>query len=162
MKKIIILFIILIATDGFACSCIKLSNNFKENIASEFKSSVVIFYGKVIQKKIYKAQETDDYISNSDIIFYTFEISKVYKGEITQKRIIIKSNNDGRSCGYPFEVNKKYLVYSNYYGVNQANVSKNDLFTSICHRTNLMKNVKSKELRLLKRHSKKRKKRLDT
>lgn len=160
MKKFLIPLLILISFKSLACSCIKTNDTFKEKIKKEFNASVAIFYGKVVKKKIYKA--SNDELSNADIVFYTIEIGKVYKGEISKKRIIIKSNLGNQACGYTFKLNKTYLVYSNYYGINQENVVKDDLFTSICHRTNLLKKVRKKELRLLKRHSKKRKQRLNT
>lgn len=160
MKKTITILLFLISIQSFACSCIKTNDSFKEKISKEFKSSIAIFYGKVIKKRTYKTNQ--DYLSSADIIFYTFEIVKVYKGEISKKRIIIKSNRGNQACGYSFKLNQKYLVYANYYGIDQENVAKDDLFTSICHRTNLLKKVRKKELRLLKRHSKKRKQRLNT
>lgn len=160
MKKVIILLLFFTTTKGIACSCIGDKSSFKEKIEKEFNSSIAIFYGKVIKKKTYKTNQ--DYLSSADIIFYTFEVTKVYKGNITKKRIVIKSNRGSDACGYSFKINQKYLVYTNFYGIDQDNVAKDDLFTSICHRTNLLKKVRKKELRLLKRHSKKRKQQLNT
>lgn len=158
MKKNLLLILLISSINTFACSCIKRSESLKSNINREFKSSIAIFKGKVINKKIYRVNEK--FLSSGDIIAYTFLISKIYKGEIFKKEIVIKSNRGSESCGYIFKLNKNYLVYSNFYGIDTENTNKNDLFTSICHRTDLLKNVKRKELRLLKKLHKKRKKNL--
>lgn len=153
MKKLIFLLLIAVTFESVACTCIQRDESLKKKINREFKSAVGIFYGKVIRIKDYKSNNT--YVSSSDVIAYTFEVTKIYKGAITKREITIKSNRGSEGCGFNFKLNNNYLVYTSYYGIDDENVSKNDLFTSICHRTKLLKKVKKKELRILKRLSKK-------
>ncbi|WGH74142.1 hypothetical protein P8625_08405 [Tenacibaculum tangerinum] len=150
MKKITLLFIFLVSSlSMYPCTCIETKESLKEKVKKEYISSKAIFYGKVVDIKEHKNSEEFD--SGSDIISYTFEVTRVLKGNISKEKVTVKSHRSSSACGFVFSLNKKYLVYSNHYGIDSKNVSKNDLFTSLCHRTTSFKKLKRKELRLLKK-----------
>lgn len=99
---------------GSACSCIIPGTPLEER-----DSSSLVFSGKVT-----KIESVGD--MQKEI---TFRISETFKGEIASE-IKLKTAKDSAACGYEFENNRDYLVYT--YG------EMNDLSVNICSRTALL------------------------
>lgn len=93
----------------FACECHQ-RNDFEQ----EFGFSKAVFVGEVV--------EIDN--SKPDAIV-TFRVKKIWKGSKSET-IVVRTNNQGKSCGYVFRQGEKYLVYAHNDGA---------LRTSICTRT---------------------------
>ena len=106
----------------FACECRK-RNDFEQ----EFSFSQSVFVGEVV--------EIDN--SKPDAII-TFRVETIWKGAKTT-RIIVRTNNQGKACGYIFKHGEKYLVYAYDDGA---------LRTSICTRTAEIK-LTAKDLKKL-------------
>ncbi|MDQ4123149.1 MAG: hypothetical protein M3209_17065 [Acidobacteriota bacterium] len=112
----------------FACEC-RQRNDFEQ----EFSFSKAVFVGEVV--------EIDK--STPDAVI-TFEVEKVWKGS-KSRTIAVRTNNQGKACGFNFRQGEKYLIYAYDDGV---------LRTSICTRTaeiksadnDLKKLAKKKEL----------------
>jgi len=93
----------------FACECHK-RNDFEQ----EFSFSKAVFVGKVVE--INK--------SKPDAIV-TFKVEKMWKG-VKSETMVVRTNNQGKACGYIFSQGERYLVYAYDEGM---------LRTSICTRT---------------------------
>jgi hypothetical protein len=94
MKWTFVIAFALNVSSSFACKC--RLHSFKEEVAS----SDQIFIGKVIRR------------NESDIVYFHFIISEVYKGDMADT-ITIKTGFGGPDCGMEFVVGKEYLVYAN-------------------------------------------------
>ena len=111
-------FIVLSASDIFACSCVPQGNESIETQVKEaYTNSTAIFVGEVVEV-IEKP--------NTFITQVKFKNVKSWKVEF-KDAISITTGRGGGDCGYNFEVGKKYLVY--------ADGDKNKLRTNICTRT---------------------------
>jgi len=106
MKKIILLFFLLITTNIVACTC------FQGKIEKRhYDSAELIIKGKVL-KITYDGQ------SNEKII--TFQVYKNYKGDLN-KIIKIRTHRDGATCGLPVNNQDKWLIFA-YKKNNNYNV----------------------------------------
>ena len=124
MKKALFFLFVLILFFSFntrevsACDCIILtSDNLRKLVEIAYKGSEAVFLGEVVE--INKSP-------GSNIVKVRFRIEKSWKN-ILQKEMLFTTGDDDGSCGYKFEVEKKYLVY--------VNGKMNDLEISICSRT---------------------------
>ena len=99
----------------FACECDK-RNGFEQ----EFDFSKAVFVGKVV--------EIDEAKPDA---FVTFRVEKIWKG-VKSKTIVVRTNNQGKACGYRFNRGESYLVYAHDDGA---------LRTSICTRTTEIKSA---------------------
>lgn len=109
------------AGDVFACTCSlpKGNKSDEQQVKESYKNSSIVFSGEVVEV-----------IKNPNSFFVTvrFEVEKTWDNKEFQKEITVSTGQEGGgSCGYAFEVGKRYLVYA--YG------QKNDLKTNICSRT---------------------------
>lgn len=139
MRKIAITFFILISSIvihsniAHACLCAELAqpDEALDQATAIFAGKVVdIVYADVSEPKgasIFKLGKRQT----------TFHVSKVWKGQ-DMNMIVITSNTS--QCGYAFQKNKEYIVYA--YG------EENNLESSICSRTKLLKNAQ-KDLQVL-------------
>jgi hypothetical protein len=91
----------------FACECPK-RNDFQR----EFEQSQSVFVGEVVE------------INNSltDTLI-TFNVERIWKGTKSE-RIVVRTRNRGKTCGYNFKEGERYLVYAD-----------EELRTSTCSRT---------------------------
>jgi hypothetical protein len=109
-----------------ACEC----ESFNESISSAIKRSSAIFAGKILKIEAYEDKEESftfkDYL-------VTFRVTKSWK-KIQEKEVKIYTTPVGTSCGYPFNPNEEYLVYT-YDGTYYP------LETSICTRTRRFKDA---------------------
>jgi hypothetical protein len=121
MKKILFslgIFGIFVLGTGkvFACSCVFLPEG-KKAVATAYKNSTVVFYGKVISI----SKNTENYY-----VTVKFKVEKSWKNQ-SKDELTIQTGQGGGDCGFPFEAGREYLVYA--YGNNTV------LETNICQRT---------------------------
>ncbi|MBI2572815.1 hypothetical protein HYV86_03070 [Candidatus Woesearchaeota archaeon] len=122
VKTLLYLFCILVTSSiALACSCIQPGSP-----QESLDQATAVFVGKVIE-----IQPPILPLSSTDPIKVTFEVSQVWKGDITQTTIV-KTAQDSASCGYLFELGQEYIVYT--YDYNQDG----DLATGLCTRTALL------------------------
>lgn len=90
--------------------------------AEELAKSTAVFAGKAINRR-----SPFSLVQRSDNPLYvTFEVSQVWKGPNWQT-LLIRTVEDGASCGYNFQKGEEYLVY--------AHGDEGDLRVSLCSRT---------------------------
>jgi hypothetical protein len=123
-------FLLLIIETTHACTCIR-----ESNVKSAFKSTDLVFTGKVISVQeiiewsdtsyAYLFYKKDSILDNYDKyklrffgdnkkLVYTIEITKNYKGKIKTSTIDIRTGfgHGGGDCGFNFDIGKEYLVYA--------------------------------------------------
>jgi hypothetical protein len=120
---------------AFACSCADVPS-----IKQAFRETDIIFRGRVVAEKVLKVPDHDNksrqphYFNFTE---YTFEIQAIYKGRIRQKSVTVTTSRGCCACGFPFEMQREYIVYAdwdNHYHSNPWEVPR-FLSTSICERT---------------------------
>jgi hypothetical protein len=162
MIKLVILFALTIfSMNSYSCTCLPIS--VKESI----KKSDAIFIGKVLKVdtiKVIPQNFISAKISTSDSGFYTvvhlvsLKVKKIFKGKSISDNIYIITGQGGGDCGYNFELNKYYIIYSkreDYYLVDSEDKINSKykthrqayLTTNDCDRTT--ENIR-KEEKLLK------------
>jgi hypothetical protein len=101
-----------------ACSCAE-----SPSANAELQSHTAVFSGKVLSVK-----EPSKLLnwSSADPIKVTFEVYRVWKGEVGNK-VSIQTAMHEASCGFDFDENQEYLVY--------AHGDMADLKASLCSRT---------------------------
>ncbi len=103
-----------------ACSCV-MPLSATESLAE----STAVFAGKVVDMEV----SDGEIISTADPVTVTFEVSKVWKGAEAET-IVLTTAREGSSCGYSFEENEEYIVYTH----GEAD----QLSTNSCSRTKLL------------------------
>jgi hypothetical protein len=135
-----------------------------KKVEKSFIESDLIFTGKVIGKEI---KTTEIYVAELDKkqtyvrAVFTFEIIDKISGKFNVEKIEIVTSDGEESCGFEFQIGKKYLVFSRIYDqriafspyLNQEKV-KPFYSTDLCMRTNLVTRVKKREIKKLKRLAK--------
>ena len=119
----------------FACSCIG-----ETSVKDGLKESSVVFVGRVVsQEEItipYKLSGTQTIIKYH---YYKviLKVQKVYKGKVKEDTVEIITGIGNGDCGYSFETNKDYVVYSKFKDryFNGGNKVSKFLYTDICTRT---------------------------
>ncbi|WP_400080159.1 hypothetical protein [Winogradskyella sp. R77965] len=155
MNQILLTVVLSIFTisNGIACSCITINESLSKKITKSFNQSDFILTGKVISRQAKRSSR--QYQSSFDPIIYKFEIKTIIKGNIKTRYVEIASPIDGASCGYSFEVGKFYLVYGRVSDqFSSITENETDLVTGLCNRNRKLRKVKKRELRKLKRLSK--------
>lgn len=107
-------------TPVFACSCIA-----PPPPQEARDQSAAVFAGTVKNINVPEGE----IISSADPVGITFDVSDVWKGEVSETQIIT-TPRDSASCGYAFEMGMDYLVYA-YEG-------EDGLQTHLCSRTTLL------------------------
>lgn len=132
MKKIGLIGLLLMTYQiSFACLC-----ETEKLATSSIKFTDVIFWGEVISlKTVSKPVIIDSFVTiDYDLLIYEFSIITSIKGKVKTKTIQITT--DDTSCGFPFRIGEKYVVYANYFVDDSENGRKVQyLFTDICTRT---------------------------
>lgn len=111
--------VILVPDLSYACSCIP-----SDSVRQELALSDVVFTGKVLQL-IDKNKEKPTK-SSADPIAVHLQVKEIWKG-LKESEVIIYTERDTASCGFPFEKNQEYIVY--------AMEDDGELRASICSRT---------------------------
>ena len=168
-KNFLILILFLFSSSSiFPCTCIESKESLGKKVEKAFLESDLIFIGKVIGKEI---KTTEIYVPELDKkqnyirAIFTFELIDRISGEFITDKVEIVTSNSEESCGIEFKIGKEYLVFSRKQDQRIAfspylNQEKVNPFyaTSLCTRTDEMKNVKKCETRKLKRLVKRNKK----
>lgn len=157
-----LLFLLLFSVnDIYACSCLESS------IKQGFTHADIIFTGKAIAFD--KITHTDS-ISNPEkagayyhrqFVYYefTFEIKEIIKGNIDTGLLTITTHVDSASCGFYFELDTDYLVYSHRSNIQMGSWIEEDIVdpyytTGLCTRTQAISKDTKKEIKKLKRLAK--------
>ncbi len=140
MKRTILLTLMLLfsISKSFSCSCIGTNEPLSKKIEKAYSESDIVVTGKILNES---TERTGLYVSSSDIVTYTIELTEIIKGSIKSAIIEIKSYRGSDYCGYIFEIDQEYLIYS--YKKDKGN------FTDLCTRTNKISKLNKKELKLL-------------
>jgi hypothetical protein len=150
-NKVFIIILVFSCAKCLACSCIGYNSTKKE-----FYQTDVIFSGKAISKKLITVNYSN--ISNLPVNYkknmyeVTFISLKVYKGVNVTDTIRLITGFGHGDCGFEFELNKIYIVYSvlkNKY-FEDGEIVQPFLETNICNRT---RKFERREIRKLKRFS---------
>ena len=104
--------------DSHACSCSQISHS------EAYDRSDVVFSGVIIHRDDPNAGAAIR--SSTDPLYLTFDVSRIWKGA-SADMIVLRTNLDSASCGYPFRDEGHYLVF--------ARLHNGDLTTSLCTRT---------------------------
>lgn len=120
MKSIIsIIFTIVSTLNSVACSC-----EGQGTVSGNIKSSDAVFSGEVISKVFTSNYDSLGKILTGDTSKMYFnelkfpsavvriKVDRMYKGELVSDTLTILTPPNGASCGFHFEVGKKYIVYS--------------------------------------------------
>jgi len=150
IRAILVFLVFSLSAEMMACTCIQEKASFSHHVKKALTDSDAVFIANVIDREI--IQESEDYQSFMTPVVYTFEVISVYKGVSENRTIQVVSNRDGESCGYSFEIGQTYLVYArdtDYYSENEK--IKTSFTTGLCDRNQVIRNVKKRELKILKR-----------
>jgi hypothetical protein len=103
-------------TEALACTCLA-----PLGAAEGLKRSTVVFRGRV--SKISRPFLDRVGLKNSGGYWVRFEVAKQWKGAASKSAEVF-TRLSGEACGFPFELNKEYLVY--------VVAEPKDLQTGIC------------------------------
>ena len=153
-KTILFLVLLFVTASTFACTCKKLS------VKKSYTNSNIIFVGRVVAvNEIEREQnfKVDGKLRSFPykIFEYTFELAETIKGYTNKKSLRVFTESYHSSCGFTFELNKDYLVYSyftNFYELASEPVNP-FLHTDICTRTKLLSETKKSEFKKLYRYN---------
>ena len=109
-----ILFIVLLISFAYPCSCIE-----PPPPEEAYEMSNVVFSGQI-------TNIIED--GNNGFIEISIDVYNVWKGTIDNQIVILTGLDD---CGYYFQLNEEYLIYGYYSQLNY-------IWTDICTRTNLL------------------------
>lgn len=101
---------------AFACSCMMPSS-----VKEQLETSEAVFAGHITS--IVDVNKGKEIISTADPLRVTFEVSKAWKGNVSEE-ITIKTARAEASCGYEFSAEREYLVYA--YG------DEGNLYAGLC------------------------------
>lgn len=124
MKTLLISAFLFMVYYSFGCSC-------RQHSAKEaLNSADIVFEGTLKKVSFVKIKSFNKEIYREKRIKvrrYKFLVSKVYKGDTTQRVQIVYSDFSLSSCGIALAEKEEYIVYSN---------NKNSLYwTTVCSRT---------------------------
>jgi hypothetical protein len=115
-------------TQLHACDCMG-----KATVAMAYNTADVVLEGIVLSKTIVLAK--DRILPNSmdgAMLHYVFEVKTFFKGKCRKKKVVVVTGVTEGTCGYVFEVGKRYIVYANNYQAKQRH--KQYLSTNLCTR----------------------------
>ena len=127
----------LINTSAYACDCYGLT------LAQQCSTSNGIFIGKVIA--INSQQLHSPFIYTNDPLFITFTISQKLKGNLSDTATIATYANPV-SCGYYFQLDSEYLIFSAkkpLYDSNYSLIMPDSLTTDFCSGNLLINDAKN-------------------
>lgn len=148
MKRLLVTFLLLfIVKSTAACTCIGM-----EKLRDAFMYSEVIILGKIISKDTISFKSSSSGLTIRQNI-YQVKVHSYYKGKSNDQIITMISGFGNGDCGYVFEVDKTYIIYSNrneHPSFNHQNI--NDfLSTDLCKRTKIYDKKEIKKLERLGR-----------
>ena len=138
---LILFFTTVVVNNSHGCSCKRSS------IIRAQKKSDFVFKGRLIDKIEIQKQDSIDglnHVYDYRRVEYIFEINKVYKGKNeydSTDQITIVTNKGSGNCGYYFDFDHEYLIYS--YQDNRKPFSNKEIedymTTNLCTRTKKIK-----------------------
>lgn len=90
------------AAPAYACDCVTRSE------AEHFQSAEAVFAGTLVDRAV---SQSGKYLSSRDPVTLTFEVSRVYKGDVGAIQDI-QTVRDGMSCGIEVEGTGPHLVFA--------------------------------------------------
>lgn len=106
---------------SFACDC-----DFEPDYVKALEKSDVVFDGIVSSKKAPSRTRFGE-TSSAALVAWTFQVNGSWKGEIPEKYTVY-SAQASPSCGYEFEVGKRYIVFgSNDYDKMKVSLCSNTM-----------------------------------
>ncbi len=169
MRYLTLFVLILYTNYGVCCTCGPM-----RTVEDQFKHSEIIVVGTIIEKDPMIQIDSVEYnrlinngldktkarrFTSGGYYQYTLALSETaYKGNFLSDTLKIRTGLSGSSCGYSFEIGKKYIVYG--YSKNpipNKPIDKQDEFwTDNCTRTNFFSEKENRKLvRIAKRMIKK-------
>lgn len=129
---VFVLFFILMSSKVYCCDC-----SGKPSIEKNWELASEVFVGEIVKidSLLYGSYGQKVYV-------FSVKIKKSYKGDFFpgyEFRDLLAT--DSGSCDFFFDIGKEYLIY--------AKNNSYALYSSICSRTDLLKNIDSTELVLL-------------
>lgn len=150
MKFFVTICLLIFSTQiGLCCTCIGAIT-----IKNEYKRSDAILKGKLLSKKTITITDRVRTEFNIQMVEYKFQVLEIYKGKIKNKIVAITTGIGNGDCGFVFNIDEEYIIYSSYenkYFAN-GNIVNKFLYTDICRRTRLANDLEEiKELKKRKR-----------
>ena len=118
--------LILPAREARACSC-----QYITDAIAGSDLSVAVFSGRVVALELVPTSNPHFRPENEDLLVH-FEVADIWKGR-PDPRTTVRTARALGACGYDFQIGSQYLVY--------AVQSNGELFTSICSRTDLLRDA---------------------
>ena len=152
-----------------ACSCIVIGKTTSE---SAYNTSEFVFSGSVLAIQEITVRDTAffnalvaegippekilSHLVDMPVRQITFKVISNYKNTYTQDTVTILTGLDGASCGFHFELHKKYIVfgYSDDTMYSLSNSKDKLIWTDICTPTKLFSKKENKKLDRLKKRFK--------
>ncbi|WP_378182004.1 hypothetical protein [Aquimarina sp. SS2-1] len=149
---LILLFLLFPLSSVKPCSCVSNELPFRKKIKEAFENAELIITGIVVDLKEILSYASSIYSGGP--IIYTFEVTKIIKGESKVTRLDILSARSDASCGYRFRLGETYLVYA----IKSEHFSKqtgieSSFITSVCNRNKLLNDTEKREINILQRMS---------
>ncbi len=144
---VVILVLLLIGSNSFACSCTG-----KSSVKEAVRNSDIVFGGKVLFVK------RVDYLRWQGIPMVgklvTLLVQEQAKGILHSDTVVIATGSGGADCGVQFQEGYSYLVYAKSYSFSNRinNDSVRWFYAGLCSRTGIYKKA---ELKKASRYSKK-------
>lgn len=119
----VVALLLVFSKSSYACSCELPSSkdSIKKQVKEAKKKSQAVFAGEVLE--IIEP-------SDKNFLLVKVRVESNWKGADAIEIVIVTGKGNG-DCGYPFAVDKKYLIYA--YQTNNSHLS-----TNICQRTALL------------------------
>lgn len=144
--EFLILFFIWFPGNGWACSCIG-----ENSVKQELKKSDVVLLGKILSKDIIIIND-DNLPVGFELrrVKYSILVEKAYKGQAVRDTVELITGVGNGDCGYKFQIDSVYIIYSKYSNKYFPGGSAIDpfLYTDVCTRT---KPFDKRELREIRR-----------
>jgi len=128
----ILLILLMISVNSYACSCGE-----TESVKKAFKRSEIVFVGTVISSQpfeVAKEKLGDEFIEIDNNIEVTFEVSEWFKGTPQTTQTIYTGVGDG-DCGIYFQEGQQYIIYATNEGI-YFELGSSKFQTNSCDRTN--------------------------
>ena len=121
------LLLLLVASRAWACKC-----DFP-TVEEDFKSSDVVFSGKVLridqiedERRIKWGEQ--DFLSTVEV---ELDLNRVWKGTDETRKTVLTALHEP-SCGYPFVVGNRYVVFANARKIEKDEKDVEVLYTHLC------------------------------
>ncbi|MBD2847835.1 hypothetical protein IDH44_21790 [Paenibacillus sp. IB182496] len=105
---LLMLTLVAVPRQAQACSCVAPGTPLEEMEAKD-----AVFSGTVLGAIVEEPNRADGTISSADPVFATFDVDKVWKGEIEQQAQV-NTVRSSASCGVDFEIGTAYIVYAKF------------------------------------------------